>query len=817
MIDDVKLAVRGIARYPAFSAIVVLTLAVAIGLNTAIFSIVDRVVLRPLPYPDAERLVHFRAVREQSGQTTYSVAYADFEEFGGAASAFASLGGYRTGRWVLSGPDRTPRRLDVAEVTNDFFDVLGVRPELGRTFVEDEHEDGNREVVILSHALWTTEFGADPSVLGRTVELGQRPFEVIGVMPPGFDYPYLRSMGGWLPLSNRAVNEGDVGEAFTARDWISLNVIGRLADEAPRDRAQEEVETISVRLAEAYPETNADLTHHIEPLQELETGSVRTPMLLTLSAVALILLIACANVASLLLARGMSRRTEVAMRAALGAGRGRLIRLFLTESVVYAALGGIAGVTLGEALLRLFPIVGFDAPLLEYVAIDVRVLVVVATITLGTGVVFGILPALSSSRGGPAGTLRGSGARVRTGGLTAHRTLIAAELAMTTVLAVGAGLLTNSLVRTLAEDPGFDPAGVLTVRVSLPPRYMQDPEDNWSGSNAFFDELVADVGSLRGVAAVGISYTNPLEPRTAFNTPIEIPGWLERPRPERPRVNIRPADPGFFDVFDLSAIDGRVVSPDDDKESEGVAVINRAMADLVFGDEDPIGYEVTGPNFWGAAGYPYPWRIVGVVPDVKSAGLTRDPAPAVYLPFTQAPMGNMRLLVRTDGDPETMAPAVRQAIWAIDPAIPADGLTTMEDEIRASVSSSRLAALSVGLFALVAIFLAAIGVYGVLAWSVGRRTAELGIRQALGAGQDEILRLVVGQGLRVALSGIGIGLVVAAFGARVLERFLYGVGSIDPLTYALVALGLLGVAATACLVPARRATAVDPSAALRSE
>ena len=818
MMEDVKLAFRGLRRNPMFSAIVVLTLALGIGLNTAIFSLVDTMVLRPLPYPQPEQLVHFMSVQRETGSANFRMAYADFDEYTHETSSFEALGGYRTGEWVLSGADRAPSREPFASVTHRFFDVLGVAPLLGRTFDPSEHVVGQGQVVILSHQLWTREFGSDPGVLGTTIALGQEPYEVIGIMPAGFDYPFLTPMGGWAPLAHEAFDTTDPNSAFSARDWISINVVARLAGGTDILRAQDEVDVISAGLSEAYPETNRDLAHIMQPLQQLETRNLRKPMLLTLGAVGLILLIACVNVASLLLARGAARQAEVAMRTALGAGRGRLVRLFLTESMVYAVLGGALGIGLGVLLLRVVPTLGLSAPLLDHVRFDMRVFAIVGGATLAVGVLFGILPALRGSRAAPGQAMRGTGRGGRAqGGLKIHRLLIGAELAMTTVLAIGAGLLTNSLLKTLGEDPGFDPAGVLTLRLSLPSRYMQDPADAWSGSNQFFNELVDEVKRVPGVASVGLSYTNPLEPQTAFNTPIEIPGWLERPRPEQPQVNIRPADPGFFEVFDLAPLKGRVVTADDLKSSEGVAVINQAMADLVFGDEDPIGYEVTGPNFWGADGYPYPWRIVGVVPDVKSAGLTLAPAPALYLPFTQAPMGNMRLMVRTSGDPEALAPEIRERIWAMDNAVPVDGLTTMEQEISNSVATSRFAAMAVGIFALVAIILAAIGVYGVLSYSVGLRHGEFGIRQALGADQEEILKLVIGQGLRVALLGISVGLVAAGLTSRVLESFLYGVTGLDPVTYGTVGLALLGIAVIACVVPARRATTIEPATALRSD
>lgn len=830
MRSDVRMAVRSILRNPGFAAVVVVTLGLGIGVNTAIFSVVDTVVLRPLPFTAPDRLVQLLGLDTEQGLmsgheaaerglTRSSISYADFLEFREGTEGLQRLAGYRGGSWTLSGDGREPRRVPMSPVTNDFFDVLGVEPLLGRTFAPEEHDVGRNEVVVLSHSLWIQEFGGDEAVLGRSVMLAQRPYSVIGVMPSGFDYPYMSEMGGWLPFIHEPWIAGDTTSAGLERDWNTLLVIGRLADEASLANAEAEVQGIAAGLSEAYPRWNAELSAVLRPVQELATEGPRSPLLLLMGAVGAILLIACVNVASLLVARGTARRAEVAVRTALGASRGRLIRLFLTESLLYAAAGGVVGVALATGLLGLLPHLPVSAPRIHEVRIDLRVMSIVAVATFLTGIVFGTAPAWTATRSDLRGTLNSSGRGGRMG-LTRSRLqrgLVVTEMALATTLAVGAGLLANSFGHIVGEEPGFDPSNVLTMRISLPMAYLDNPTDQWAESNVFFRSLETEVAELPGVDAVTLSYTNPLEPNTAFNTRFQITGWLEGPRPEQPFANLRTVTPSFFDTWRIPVLEGRAFTEDDRKESEGVAVVNETFARMYFGDEDPIGHEITGNNFWAQSGYAYPWRIVGVVGDVRSRGLDEDPAPAMYFPFAQAPMGNMRLIARTQGDPSILAPVIRQSVWDLDDAIPVDGLQTMEQAISDSVATPRFAAIAVGSFAALALLLAAVGVYGVLAYTVGMRTGEFGLRQALGANEAEILRLVMKHGLLVAGSGVALGLGAAALLAHRLDAWLYEVGALDLPTYGFVLVVMASAAGLACWLPARRATGADPAGALRSD
>ncbi len=816
---DLKLAIRMVLRSPGFSAVVVLTLALGMGVNAAIFSIVDTVVLRPLPYDRADELVGFTAFDTRTGQQSTRISYADFLEFQDQAESLDGIAGYLPGTWTLSGVDRVPTQINIAQVTNDFFSLLGARPVLGRTFVPEEHLPDRRGSLIISHSFWQSEFGGSPDVLGKVVTLSIRPMTIIGVMEHGFDYPYLREMAGWVAMEHREFMGADPNLAFSQRDWRALVAFARLNEQASLERAGAEIDALAVGIAVAFPESNANLETRLISLKEVEVGQLRRPLLLLLGVVAAILLIAAVNTASLLLARGTARAGEVAVRTALGASRGRLVRLFLSEALVYAVLGAGAGLVLAQGVLAIVARLGLQGPRLEYVSLDGRVMAIMGLVTIVTGLLFGLAPALQGSRVDLQDQLKdgGRGSSAGLGKSRIQKVFVATEMALSTVLVIGAGLLVTSFINTIREDPGFDPDNVMSVRISLPGAYMEDPDDNWSGSNEFFFRLGEDIERIPGVESVAFSYTNPLEPATAFNTRFQIQGFLERPRSEQPFANLRTVTPGFFEAFRIPVLQGRTFNDRDLKESPGVVVINETLRRLHFGDENPIGHRLQGPNFWGPAGYPRDWEIIGVVGDVRSAGLSRDPTPAFYFPFRQAPMGNMRLITRAGVDPRTLGPQIREAVWNIDSRIPMENLHTMQEFISDSVATPRLAMMAVGSFALLALLLASIGVYGVLSYTVGLRRAEFGIRQALGADRDRILGLVLRQGLRVTALGVVSGLVLSLALGRFLNSLLYQVTATHVPTLAGVTVVLTLVAMVACIIPAIRATRVDPAGALRAE
>jgi putative ABC transport system permease protein len=820
MMDDLRLAIRSVLRGRGFSAVVVLTLALGMGVNAAVFSVVDTLVFRPLPLGDADRLVSFVGIDTSSGAGRLYTSYADYLDYRRGAASFDAIEGYGTGTWVLSGDDRTPRQLDMATVTTGFFDALGVQPILGRTFEPAEHER-EPDAVVISHSLWQSEFGGDPEAVGRTLTLSSRAMRVVGVMPAGFDYPHLRAMAGWVPLRHGEFEAAAEGEgAFTERDWNRLIVFGRLAEGRDVSAAEAELRGIATGIAEAFPRSNANLTMSLRSLKEVEVGSLRRPLLLVMAAVALILLIAVVNTASLLLARGTARAGEVAVRTALGAGRRRLVRLFLTEAFAYAVAGAALGLVLAQALLGVIRFYGADIPLLSGVVLDARVLATLGAVTVLSALLFGVAPALHGSRLDLQGVLKDGGRRGAGGGRARarlQRVFVTVELSLATVLVVGAGLLTTSFASLVRQDPGFDPAGVSSVRISLPVTYMSDPDDNWSGSNEFFEALVAESGRTPGFEAVALSYTNPLEPSTAFNTRYFVPGYLEPERADQPFTALQSVTPDFFDVFGIPITRGRGLSALDRKDAPGVVVINETMARQAFGEEDPIGHRLAGPDFWSPSGYPASWEIVGVVGDVRSRGLAEAPAPAMYLPFAQAPMGNMRLIVRSPLPPAEVAGSMRRAVWAMDPAIPMEEIHTMEAYISESVRSPRLAMWAMGGFAGLALVMAGIGIYGVLSYAVGLRAGEFGIRQVLGADRRTILHMVLRQGLSLAGLGLGIGLVLAWLAGGVLESQLFGISATHPPTLLAVSAVLILSAGLACLTPALRATRVEPVETLRGD
>jgi putative ABC transport system permease protein len=820
MMEDLRLAMRSVVRVRGFSAVVILTLALGMGVNAAIFSIVDTLVLRPLPLADADELVSFVGYDVRNGAGSLYTSYADFVDYQRGASGFERIEGYNPGTWVLSGDDRVPRQLDMAQATNGFFAALGVSPILGRTFSAEEHA-GPPGTVVLSHSFWREEMGGDPDILGRTLTLSARTMTVIGVMPEGFDYPYLREMAGWVPLAHGEFDPNAQGTgAFAERDWNRLVVFGRLAEGASLETAQSELEGIATGIAEAFPRSNANLSMSLRSLKDVEVGNLRAPLLLLMGSVSLILLIATVNTANLLLARGMARSGEVAVRTALGAGRGRLVRLFLTEALLYSALGALVGLVLAQGLLAIVRALGADTPLVASVALDGRILGVLALVTVTVGLLFGAAPALQGSLLDLQAALKDGGRRgaggSRSGGRI-QRAFVAVEMALATVLVVGAGLLASSFNTLSRQDPGFEPERISSVRISLPSTYMSDPDDTWSGSNQFFDELLASARRIPGVDAATLSYTNPLEPTTAFNTRYFVPGFLEPDRAEQPFTHLQSITPDFFATFGIPLLDGRLLTDRDRKDAPGVVLINQTMARQAFGDESPIGHRIAGPDFWSPSGYPASWEVVGVVGDVRGRGLDQDPAPAMYLPFAQAPMGNMRLIAQSSRPPGDLAADLRRTVWGMDAAIPMEEIHTMDEYISASVRTPRLAMWSMAGFALLALALAAIGVYGVLSYAVGLRAGEFGIRQVLGADRGSILRLVLRQGFVLAALGVGSGVVLSLFAGRLLESQLFGISATHPPTLIGVTLVLSLVAALACALPAVRATAVEPVDTLRTD
>ena len=805
MWTDVKYTLRSLTRQPLFYSVVILTLALGVGANAAIFTVVNAVLLRPLPYPDPDRLMMLWTYNPRQGFDKDVGTYPNFEDWRRGSQSFERMSGYFGTSMTLTGSG-DPVQIRGARVTHEFFDTMQVRPALGRPFAPENGRAGGERVVVLAHGLWNRRFGADPATVGRQVMLNGTSHEVLGVMPPAFAQPSDAEF--WVPLAP----VGQFQSLFTSRGSYWLTIAGRLKPGVTQAAAQAEMDGIAARLEREYP-ANAGIGVRLVPMHEELVGDVKRPLLILLGAVCFVLLIACANVANLLLTRAASRTRELAIRSALGAGRRRLGRQLLTESLVLGLLGGIAGLGLAawatDVLRSLAPP---ELPRLTDVAVDARVLLYTAAASLLTSVLFGVVPAFHATRrevgttlkeGGRTGTDRRSG-RLRSA-------LAVSELAIALVLLVGASLLIRSFLTLSREDPGFARDGVLTLRLQLPAAKYGQPAQ----VAAFHEQLIERLGALPGVESAAAGSTLLLS-RLPNSAEINIEG---RPPLPADAVNAPvPYDsvsPAFFTTLQIPLRRGRFFSHTDGPDAPQVAIVNESFVRRFFPGEDPLGRRVT----FGTPGRPDTrWQtIVGVVADTKRGGFGRPAWAEIYFPMQQAPDPRVFVFVRTGGDPMALASAAQAAVWSIDRDQAIAGILTVRDLLAQREASRWFTTLLLGLFAGVALVLAAIGIYGVIAYSTAQRTQEIGIRLALGADRRSVLRLVLGGGLRIAAAGLALGLAGALALTHVLSSLLYGVGTRDPLTFVAVPSVLLLVSLAACWIPARRALRVDPLTALRSD
>ncbi|HEY9284271.1 MAG TPA: ABC transporter permease [Pyrinomonadaceae bacterium] len=808
IVQDLRYAVRVLAKNPGFAAVAVLTLALGIGANSAIFSVVNAVLLRPLPYPDSERLVlinhNYRKLDMKAAVSAPGYAY--YREHARSFSAVAAVAGWNVN---LTG-DGEPERLQGMTVTPNLFPLLGAAAAHGRVLLEEEGQPGRNRVVVLSDALWRRRFGGDPTVLGRAVTLNGNPYTVVGVMPPTFQFG--REIGPpadfWSPL---AFTPQQLAPANLTNEYLS--VLASLRPGVAIEQAQAEMDSIAGTLRGQYmpgsDETNWGLL--LTPLGETVVGDIRPALLVLLGSVALVLLVACANVANLMLARAASRSKEIAIRAALGAGRLRVVRQLLTESAVIALLGGAAGLLVANwGLSFLLRVNGDRIPRAHEIALDWRVVAFTAGVSLLTGLVFGLGPAFQISRVDLQDTLKEGG---RSGAAGTRRgvrgALVVAEVSLAVVLLVGAGLLVRSFVGLRQVSPGFRPEQVISMQVSLPFNRYREPQQR----AAFYRQALESVAALPGVRAAGAVSALPMSGEN-MSSSFRIEG---RPAPASeplPHGDLWSATHDYFRAMNIPLARGRYFSERDTADSPGVAVVDESLARKYWPNEDPVGKRI---SFEGGAENPR-WReVIGVVGHVKHGGLEGESRPQYYVPHAQNPGASMFVVAQADGDPSALAGPVRSAVRALDKDLPVYRVTTMERLVADSLSERRFSTLLLGAFAAVALLLAAVGLYGVLSYTVAQRRHEIGIRMALGARAGDVLRLVVGQGLWLTLAGLGLGLVAALALTRVMASLLYGVSALDPATFAGVALLLLVVALAACLVPAVRATKVDPTTALRAE
>jgi putative ABC transport system permease protein len=796
VLRDTRYAIRQLARTPGFTAVALLTLALGIGATTAMFSVVNGVLLKPLPFPESDRLVRVNEIVPQYGR--FSVAPANFFDWRAQNASFERVVAIAAGTATLAGGDG-PERLSNAGVSWDFFELAKVQPLLGRGFTAEEDVPGKNAVIVLSQRSWQRRFGADPNIVGRTVTLNGAPATIVGVMPSGFEFP--RDAEYWVPLG--------LDTAKATRGGHFLAVIARLKPGVTAEQAGAEMKTIADRLATQYPDTNAQESAEVVPLLEQTVGNVREPLLALFGAVGVVILIVCANVANLLLVRASVRDKEIAIRTALGAGRGRLVRQMLSESVILSVAGGALGVLFAYLAIRPIQTLGAGSiPRVQDVAVDPAVLLFAFAVSVATGVVFGLVPAWHASRGGVAGVLKEGGRSSSTsGGRWVRHALLVTEVALSLVLLVGAALLLRSFARVVNVDPGFRADGVLAFRVSLPQVSYQGRERR----SAFFDTLLSRLEAVPQVRAAGMTQTLPL--RGDYMLSFAIQGRPDPPPGSELSANYRIASPNYFAAMGIPLKRGRWFTPRDNvAKAPMVAVVDEAFVARHFPNEDPIGRGLDIGN--GTDGY---FEIVGVVGDVRSDALDATPKPTMYVPFGQDGFGTMWIVASTGGDPTELTSLARQTLRDIDPTLPAYSVAPLTSVVSDSVAERRFSMLLLAVFAGVALFLAAVGIYGVVAYGVTQRTQEIGVRMAMGAERRDVLALILGGGLKLALIGVAIGLAGALALSRLIETLLFNVRPFDPPSYAATALLLLAIAALACYMPARRAMRVDPIIAIRQE
>ncbi len=797
-IQDLKYGLRTMRRNPGFTAVAVLTLALGIGANTAIFSVVNAVLLRPLPYREPARLV---TVLHDGWKP---VAPANFLDWREQSRSFESMAAAQSWNLTMTGRDQ-PEQLNVLQTSAEMFQVLGVNAALGRTYAAGEDRPGQEQVVVLSQRLWLRRFGGDRNVVGRQVMLDGKPYTVVGVMPPDFQFAPFWAMHAeaWLPLN--------LGERVNDRRGQSLRVFARLKPGVTREQAQAEMEAISRRLEEQYPRENEGLTMSVDSLHEKVVGKSRPALLVILGAVGFVLLIACANVANLMLAKAAVRRKEIAVRVALGAGRGRVIRQLLTESLMLSLAGGGAGLLLAYWGNAAVASLGPDTlPRVQTVGLDAGVLTFTLGLSVVVGLLFGLAPALRSTK-----TDLNVSLKDRARGSTSDRRhdrvrqlLVVGEIALSLVLLVGGGLMMRSFLRLTSVDPGFDPRGVLTATVPLAgSRYSTDEQ-----RAAFFQRLTTQVSTLPGVESASAINHLPLG-GDVWTFGFNVEGRPAPPGAERPGAVYRVVRPDYFRTMGAALLKGRDFTERDDASAPGVVIVNEALARRQWPGEEPLGQRITV----GGEGAK-PREVVGVVRDLKQGEWSSEPKPEMYLPHAQgASPRSMTLVVRAASDLSAVEPLVRREVWAIDKDLPVSQVKSMEEVVAASVGQQRFNTLLIGGFAAAALLLAAAGVYGVMSYMVAERTHEIGVRMALGARGRDVLGMVIGQGLVLTLFGLAVGLAGALALARVMNGILYEVSATDPLVFGAVAGVLTLSALLACYVPARRATKVDPMLALRHE
>lgn len=809
LLQDLRYAIRTLRKSPGFSLVAVFTLALGIGATSAIFSVIHGVLLRPLPFPEPERLVQIHTLIRGEERGDRGLSPPNFVSLAEQSRAFDAMAAVLTGDHTLSGVGEV-RAVESARVSAAFFDVMGVRPVLGRWLLPGENQPGNDRVVVLSYGLWHRAFGGDARVLEQAILLDGVSHAIVGVMPPEFSYPAGREL--WVPLSYGSRFSATTADGRKSNTW--LPVVARLRAGMTLEQGLAELRALGESLERVFPAANSGVSFTATPLRDEIVGEVKAPLLLLFGAVGFVLLIACANIVGLLLARAATREGELAVRVALGASRGRLIRQLLTEALVLGLGGGILGLLLAfwvtTALVAMLP---EGIPRMDSIRVDGVVLAFTLGIALGASLLAGLVPAFRATDMGISGTLHGGG-RGGAVSVRSHRLrggVVVAQVALAVLLLIGAGLLLRSFARLIAVDPGFRTERVLSFRVDLPTASYESGDE----VRAFYSRMLEQVRGLSGVDMAGAVFRLPIA-QGSFSSRFDIQGRANAEGAE-PTIGVLSVTPGYFGALGVPLLRGRGISEQDRAGTVPVVVINQAAADRFFAGEDPVGRQLIQFSYDPVEEAAEAFTIVGVVGNVRGQALNEAPEPEAFFAHAQVPLPAMSVVVRTTSDPLALSAAIRRELSVLDPGLAAPEFRTMDRVIAESVARPRFVAMLLSLFAAVALTLATVGIFGLLSYTVAQRTREIGVRIALGARPSEVVTMIVQRALVLAAVGVALGTAGALILTRLLESQLFGVTARDPVTFAVAVSLLLGTACLASLVPARRAAAVDPMTALRHE
>jgi putative ABC transport system permease protein len=805
-VQDLRYGFRMLQHSPAFTAIAVITLALGIGANTAIFSIVDAVLLRALPYRDPNQLVLMFNVPLNQPDALSTISYRDFTAYREQNRVFLEMAGNTFHDLTLTGAGE-PAIVNTADVTPEIFPLLNAKPLLGRTLLPEDGKPGAAAVAVVSENLWSSRFGSNPGLIGQSIALDMRSFTVVGILPASFRYPEgAPHQDVWI-----SVMQDPLFGPLTSQPGVRLlGVIGRLRPGVSMAKAQAEMNTLGARLAKEFPAEDSGVTIRVQPYREVVVGNLKTALLILLSAVGLLLLIACANIANLLLSKATSRGRAVAVRIALGASRARIVRQLLTESTLLALLGGVAGLLLAVgAVWSLQPFLPSEVVQISSIHVGGPVLVFALSVSLAAALAFGLAPALLATPSNLQTNLKEGGERTgQRGGQHVRSFLAIAEISLAMVLLVAGGLLIRSFALVTSVNPGFDPNNVTEAEVSLPQFQYSTPQQ-WT---AFSKELLGRLHAQPGLQDSALAAPLPMDRQGQATFAFSIVGNPPLPPGESTTADYTTVSPGYFHVMRIPLLRGRFFSEQDSPSNPNVAIISETLARRYFPNQDPIGRKM---RFGFPPNGNVSREIVGVVGDVRDVALSQKPGAMMYVPFAQAPLYGGEVVVRSSLSTSSVAAAIRQAVHSIDNGLPVTDVESFADALGQSISQERFRAFLLGSFSVIALVLAAVGIYGVISYSASQRTHEIGIRMALGAQRRDVLRLILGEGAKLAMLGLGLGVVLALLLTRLIASMLYGVSATDPLTFGIVVIVLLGVAVTACYIPARRAMRVDPMVALR--